>query len=101
VALARGVPAVTAKQMLTWLDGRNGSSFGSIAWSGSALAFTVTAAAGSNGLRGMIPASTSAGTLASLTAGGNPVTWTTETIKGIAYAVFPAASGSYTAIYTP
>jgi hypothetical protein len=25
--------------MLTWLDGRNGSSFGSIAWNGSALTF--------------------------------------------------------------
>ena len=32
-AKARGVPVVSAKQMLTWLDGRNGSSFGSIAWS--------------------------------------------------------------------
>jgi hypothetical protein len=30
-AQARGVPIVTARQMLTWLDGRNGSSFGSIA----------------------------------------------------------------------
>ena len=26
-ALARGVPVVSARQMLTWLDGRNGSSF--------------------------------------------------------------------------
>ena len=100
-AQERGVPVVTALQMLTWLDGRNGSSFGSIAWSGNTLTFTVTAAAGSNGLRGMIPATTSAGTLASLTVGGNPVTWTTETIKGIAYAIFPAASGSYTATYAP
>ena len=29
-ALARGVPVVSARQMLDWLDGRNGSSFGSI-----------------------------------------------------------------------
>ncbi|HWM93884.1 MAG TPA: family 16 glycoside hydrolase [Thermoanaerobaculia bacterium] len=100
-AQTRGVPVVTARQMLTWLDGRNGSSFGSIAWSGNTLTFTVTAASGSNGLRGMIPASTSAGTLASLTVGGNPVTWTTETIKGISYAIFPASSGSYTATYAP
>ena len=27
-AQARGVPVVSAQQMLTWLDGRNGSSFG-------------------------------------------------------------------------
>lgn len=100
-AQTRGVPVVTAKQMLTWLDGRNGSSFSAITWSGNTLTFTVTAAPGANGLRGMIPATTSAGTIASLTAGGNPVTFTTETIKGISYATFPAGSGSYTATYVP
>ncbi len=102
-ALTRGVPVVSARQLLTWLDGRNGSSFGSIGWSGGVLTFTVTAAAGANGLRAMIPASTSAGDLASLADGSGPVAWTTETIKGIAYAVFPAVSGSgsYTASYEP
>ena len=102
-ALKKGVPVVSARQMLTWLDGRNRSSFGSIAWSGNTLTFRVTAATGSNGLRGMIPASTSAGSLslASLTVGGNPVTWVTETIKWITYAIFPAVSGSYTATYAP
>ena len=29
-AQARGVPVVSAQQMLDWLDGRNGSSFGSL-----------------------------------------------------------------------
>ena len=29
-AIARGVPVVSARQMLTWLDGRNGSSFGNL-----------------------------------------------------------------------
>ena len=33
-ALARGVPVVSARQMLTWLDGRNGSSFEDLAWNG-------------------------------------------------------------------
>lgn len=100
-AQTRGVPVVTARQMLAWLDGRNGSKFGSITWSGNTLSFTVTAATGSNGLRAMIPATTSAGTLASLTAGGNPVAFTTETIKGISYAVFPASTGSWVATYAP
>jgi hypothetical protein len=100
-ARARGVPIVTARQMLTWIDGRNGSKFGSIAWSGNALSFTVTAAAGANGLRAMLPATSTAGTLANLTVNGNPVTFTTQTVKGIAYAVFPAASGSYVATYAP
>ncbi len=100
-ALTRGVPIVTARQMLTWLDGRNGSKFSAIAWSGNTLSFTVTAATGSNGLRAMIPNTTSAGTLASLTVGGNPVAFTTETIKGVTYAVFSASSGSYVATYAP
>lgn len=82
-------------------DGRNGSKFGSIAWNGNTLTFTVTAATGSNGLRAMLPNTTAAGTLASLTAGGNPVTFTTETLKGITYAVFSAPSGSYVAVYAP
>jgi len=100
-AQARGVPVVTARQMLTWLDGRNGSTFGAIAWSGNALSFTVTAAAGANGLRAMLPATSAAGTLASLTVNGNPVAFTAQTVKGIAYAVFPATSGSYVATYAP
>ena len=39
-AQARGVPIVSAKQMLDWLDGRNSSSFGSFSWSGNTLGFT-------------------------------------------------------------
>ena len=31
-ALARGVPIVSAQQMLTWLDGRNNSTFSSFSW---------------------------------------------------------------------
>jgi hypothetical protein len=49
-AMARGIPVVSAKQMLDWLDGRNGSSFGAIGFDGTSLTFTIAAAAGSNGL---------------------------------------------------
>ena len=38
--------------MLHWLDGRNGSSFDGISWSGNTLSFTIDHAAGANGLRG-------------------------------------------------
>ena len=100
-AQTRGVPIVSARQMLTWLDGRNGSSFGAITWNGSALTFTITAATGSNGLRAMLPTASTGGTLTSLTTGGAAVSWTTQTIKGISYAVFAAGSGTYTATYAP
>ncbi|HEY4593636.1 MAG TPA: hypothetical protein VIJ61_14570, partial [Thermoanaerobaculia bacterium] len=100
-AQERGVPIVSARQMLTWIDGRNGSKFGGHSWSGSALSFTITAATGANGLQALLPATTPAGSLASLTANGSPVTFSTQTLKGITYAVFPAASGSYVATYAP
>ena len=45
-AQAHGVPVVSAKQMLTWLDGRNGSSFGDLAWSGNTLSFSIAVALG-------------------------------------------------------
>ena len=58
-AQARGVPIVSARQMLTWLDGRNASSFGSIKWSANKLEFTIDHAAGANGLRAMVPTTSS------------------------------------------
>ena len=40
------MPVVSAKQMLTWLDGRNGSSFEAIGWSGSVLTFGIAVGRG-------------------------------------------------------
>ena len=61
-AQARGVPVVTARQMLTWLDGRNASSFSGISWSGNTLTFTVNVGAGANGLTAMLPTAGPGGT---------------------------------------
>src|SRR5206468_11967355 len=99
-AQTRGVPVVSARQMLRWLDGRNGSFFGSIGWNGSVLDFTVAAADGARGLQAMLPVTVGSKTLSSITLGGSAVTFTTPTIKGIQYAVFPAGAGSYQATYT-
>ena len=72
-AIARNVPVVSAKQMLDWLDGRNGSSFGSIAWSAGTLTFTIEAAAGANGLTAMVPSHAKGGVLTGLTRDGAAV----------------------------
>jgi hypothetical protein len=40
-----------------------------------------------------------AGTLSALTRSGSAVFYSTQTIKGIQYAVFTATPGSYTAAY--
>ncbi|GGB92486.1 N,N-dimethylformamidase beta subunit family domain-containing protein [Dyadobacter sediminis] len=98
-AQQRQVPVISAKQMLTWLDGRNNSSFGAMTWANNKLNFSITAANGSTNLRAMLPVDADDKKLAGLTVNGNAVTYTTETIKGIQYAFFPANNGNYIATY--
>lgn len=98
-ALARGVPVITARQLLTWLDGRNQSSFGALAMSGPTLTFTVTPHAGAVGLQAMLPTQSAQGPLSGLTRNGSPVSFSTQTLKGVQYALFSAAAGSYAATY--
>ena len=98
-AQARGVPVVSGRQMLDWLDGRNASSFANIAWSGNTLSFDVNANSGANGLEALVPAQNGTLSLQSLTRGGSNVTFTVETVKGVSYARFAASTGSYVAQY--
>jgi hypothetical protein len=98
-ALARGIPIVSSVQMLNWLDARNNSSFGGLAWSGDALSFTITPGSGATGLQAMVPLHSSAGVLTGIMGPIGPVTLTIDTIKGISYAFFSAAAGTYTATY--
>jgi PKD repeat protein len=100
-AQARGVPIISAKQALTWTDGRNGSSFTGVSWTGNVLGFGINQGAGANGLQAMLPTQSSAGTLTTLTRGGSPVSFTTQTIKGVQYAFFTATNGQYSATYGP
>jgi hypothetical protein len=98
-ALARGVPVISTKQMLDWTDGRNSSSFSGVGWNGNNLGFTISVGAGANGLQAMLPSQSGARTISTITRGGTNVTFTTQTIKGISYAVFTATAGTYTATY--
>ena len=98
-ARARGVPIVSAKQMLTWLDGRNASSFGAIAFNGGTLSFTVTKDASANGLQAMLPLRSGSALLLGLTRQGATVSYSVNTVKGVDYAFFAAESGSYAATY--
>ena len=98
-AQSAGVPVVTSKQMLTWLDARNGSAFQSIAWNGATLTFSVVAAANANGLQVMIPAQSGTAHLVSMTLNGAPVSYALQTIKGLSYAFVTAAAGQYAVTY--
>jgi hypothetical protein len=100
-AIARGVPVVSARQMLTWIDGRNASTFGPMTWSGNVLSFSIVPGSGANGLQVMVPTQVGALHLTGLTLNGVPVTSTTQTIKGIQYAFVTVAVGQYQATYAP
>jgi hypothetical protein len=100
-AQARGVPIVSAKQMLTWVDGRNTSVFGPMAYSGNVLTFSVAPGSGANGLQVMVPTKQGALNLASITLNSVPVVYSTQTIKGVGYAFITAAPGQYRATYAP
>ncbi len=71
-AQARGVPVVSSRQMLEWVDGRNGSSFDGLSWNGNTLEFSIDVGAGANGLRAMVPTSSAAGALTGVTRNGEP-----------------------------
>jgi len=98
-ALARGVPIVSARQMLTWLDGRQSSSFGGFAWNGSTLNFSITPGPGAVGLQAMLPTRFNGQALGTVTRGGANVSYTVRSVKGVEYAFFDAVSGTYGATY--
>ena len=98
-AQQRGVPVVSAEQMLDWLDGRNDSSFQDLSFLGGLLRFTVDRGAGARGLQAMLPVTAATGELSDLRRDGSPVGVTRRTVKGIEYAMFDAAAGDYTAAY--
>ncbi|MBX2921807.1 MAG: DUF4082 domain-containing protein [Chitinophagaceae bacterium] len=98
-ALARQVPVISAKQMLTWLDGRNNSSFGAMNWADNELSFSITAAEGADFLQAMLPKYVNNLKLSSITRNGVPVPFTSQMIKGIEYGFYEAATGNYMANY--
>ena len=99
-ATARNIPVISAKQMLTWLDGRNGTKFSNIAWDNVAKKLSFDLSNTPHNLQAMVPFNSADGSLQGVTENGTPVTVTTQTIKGIAYGFFPANSHSYVATYS-
>jgi hypothetical protein len=98
-AESRQVPIVSGRQMLTWLDGRNGSSFKNLSWSNNQLSFSVDIGAGARNLTVMLPTASASGLLSSITLNGSAVSYRTDTIKGLEYAIFTADVGTYAATY--
>ncbi|HWM08641.1 MAG TPA: hypothetical protein VNO82_04835, partial [Solirubrobacteraceae bacterium] len=99
-ALARGVPVISFKQMLDWVDGRNASTIRSLDWDAGTFTFATTVGAGATGLQTMLPTAGPSGTLSAVSCNGSPATFTTQTVKGVQYAVFDAVTGTCRATYS-
>ena len=99
-AQSHNVPIISGKQLSTWLDGRNGSSYGNVSWSGNTLSFSVSVGTNATGLTGMLPTAGPNGTqLTGVSKGGTAVPYAVNTVKGLDYATFDAGAGSYTATF--
>lgn len=99
-AKEHNVRMVSGQQLLDWSDGRNNSYFTAGSWDGSTYSFSATMDARTRQMgRVLLPIDTSKGVLLSIQQDGAPVTFTTETMKGIAYAVFTAKTGTYHVTY--
>ncbi len=100
-AKSHNVPIISGKQLSTWVDGRNASSYGNVSWSGNTLSFSVAVGTGAPGLTGMLPSAGPNGTqLTGISKGGTAVPYATSTVKGLDYAAFNAGAGSYAATYS-
>jgi hypothetical protein len=97
-AVARGVPVISARQLLQWVDGRNGSYFESFSSTGTTLNFSVTVGQEANGLQVMLPLP-SGKSISSIRRNGASVGYTLKIVKGQNYAIFSAISGDYSVTF--
>jgi hypothetical protein len=98
-ALDRGIPVISARQLLKWVDGRNGSSFGSFSSTSTTLRFSVTIGQGANGLEVMVP-KPSGKSISGILRNGVTVGYVSKVVKGQDYAVFPAIAGNYVVTFS-
>ena len=93
-AMSRGIPIISARQLLTWLDGRNGCSITSVTMTNNTLNFAVTTNAAARGLQGMVPIRFGYN-VTNINHNGSPISYSLKSVKGIQYAVFSALTGNY------
>ena len=99
-ARSRGVPLISYRQLLKWVDGRSSSTINRVGWASGTLTFTTTVGDGANGLQTMLPLQGPSGTLRGITRSGSPVAYSVQTITGIQYAMFETLTGTYSATYS-
>ncbi|MDT8854671.1 hypothetical protein RNZ50_06415 [Paracoccaceae bacterium Fryx2] len=101
LATERDVALITAQQMLTWLDGRNGSRISGMVWNNDTLTFDTSLAPGAERASAMLPESFRELRLVDVTCGMDRKPLTMANIKGLAVAFFPPQTGKCSASYRP
>ena len=98
-----GIPMWSAEMLLDFVEARNASGFNNIRWNGAALDFVFQTPQAGHDLTLMIPSEQEGSLLASITVDGVPVSYTTDVIKGLTYALFTtqAARARVVATYAP
>lgn len=98
-ARTRGVPVVSARQVLDWWTARESSSIGSRVSGDGELTLTVRATAGAGGLTLLVPARWGDGAVERIECGGREVTFDVVAFKGTDLARVPATTGTYLVRY--
>lgn len=94
-AMTRQVPVISSRQMLTWLDNRNGTDLSHVAWDNVTKTLSFTLITNAHNLQVMVPVNCIDGELVQVIENGTPVTFTIQTVKGIQYAFFPGSTRGY------
>ena len=94
-AMTRQVPGISSRQMLTWLDNRNGTDLSHVSWDNVTKTLSFTLITNAHNLQVMVPVNCIDGELVQVIENGKPVTFTIETIKGIPYAFFTGSTRGY------
>ena len=98
-SIKNNVPLITAQQMLTWLDGRNASSFSGMAWKDGTLRFDVQLAAGAERASILLPTTFGTMRLLDVTCGREEMLPAPQNIKGLMMSFFPSRAGECVARY--
>jgi hypothetical protein len=93
-ATERGVPIISARQLLTWIEARNGSFIKNPAWNGNVLSFAVEANASARNLQTMVPIP-EGHSVGYVKQDGSSIAYYLRIIKGIQYAIFASGTGDY------
>lgn len=94
-ARRRGVPVVSARQVLTWLDARAGSTLAA-SRTGAVTTLEVDLHPSATGLVAMVPLAAGDGGTASVTVDGRPVDFWHQDHAGHRYVAFEAVAGAVT-----